>query len=218
MSDYDIWELSEILSSLPVLDQKEILSSWALTINNDPTLQAHAHSVLKPLGAKRNKKRDFDAEVGAITNHIKSKGYITWAQAKAMFGLKKAQSFLRIMNKVPNAKRSKTLHIEGGRNWYHDEDIDPSKWIASHDEGPISLELDPEPTAQTLLQMALNSNERSFSAHKILAKEKSKFKLPDKFNPLRYKEWADRYLTPLMVAHGFNPNANRRVYKKQQEK
>ena len=212
MTDYDVWELIELVRSMPLLDKKEFMSGVIPDWNGELDLQSHAHNLLKPLGAKRNKKRDFDTEVEVITKHIKSKGYITWAQAKSMFGLKKAQSFLRIMNKVPKTKRSKTLHIEGGRNWYHDEDIDPSKWIASHDEGPISLELDPEPAAQTLLQMALNSGKPSFNVHKALS-DKSKFKTPDQFNQ-RYREWATRHITPVMAPHGFKPNGSFRVYKK----
>lgn len=214
MTDYDVWELIELVRSMPLLDKKEFMSGVIPDWNGELDLQSHAHNLLKPLGAKRNKKRTFDKEVEIATKHIKSKGYLTWAQAKTVFELKKAQDYLRIMRRVPKAKRSKTLHIEGGRNWYHDEDIDPSKWIASHDEGPINLKLDPADAAQALVNMAIDSEENLFSAHKILTKEKSKFKLPDKFNQ-GYKEWADRYLTPLMAAHGFNPNPNRRVYKKQ---
>ena len=213
MSDYDLWGLIEMSRSLPRLDRFEFLSAVMSDCNDNPEEHAHAHNKLKPLGAKRNKKRDFDTEVEAATAHIKSKGCITWAQGKTMLGIKKAQSFERIMKRVPIAKRSKTLHIEGGRNWYHDEDIDPSKWIASHDEGPISLTLDPKLAAQALVQMAINSGKPSFNAHMALS-EKSKFKLPDKFNPLRYKEWADRHLTPLMATHGFNPTPNRKLYKK----
>ena len=39
-------------------------------------------------------------------------------------------------------------------------DIDPSKWIASHDEGPINLNQDPQAVAEALSQLVFTTTFR----------------------------------------------------------
>ena len=214
MEDIGVDEITKMVLSATVLDQKEIMSALFIHWNSTPVLQAHAHNILKSPDAKRNPKRNLKEIAGMICKHLKDNGCITWKWAKELYTLRDASQFKKIMNYVPNKIHSTARHIDGGSNWYYHEDWDPVLWISPHDKGRIDIIQHPVDAGDALLQMAINSNERSFSAHRILTKEKSKFKLPDKFTPLRYKEWADRHLTPLMATHGFNPNTNRRVYKK----
>jgi hypothetical protein len=208
-------EIKEMVLSATILDQKEIMSALFTHWNSVPVLQAHAHNLLKSPDSKRNPKRNLKEIAGRISRQLRENGCITWKWAKEMYSLRDASQFAKIMKYVPNKIQSSAKHVDGGSNWYYHEDWDPVMWISPHDKGRIDIIQYPVDASDALLQMAINSNERSFSAHRILTKEKSKFKLPDKFTPLRYKEWADRHLTPLMATHGFNPNTNRRVYKKQ---
>lgn len=213
----DNWTVAEHVSSMTVLDFKDHLNTVFSRVNQDPELLAYAHNQIKSLEGKRNPKRDLQAIADEIAKVLDSNGYITWAQAKVMFGLKKAQTFLRIMNRIPEAIRSNKLHRNGYRNWYYHRDIDPSKWIASHDEGPINLNQDPQAVAEALSQLVFtqHSDKSRVNVEQILVKQKSMFRLPDKFTTLKFKEWAEHYLTPIMSVNGYIPNPNRKVYIKQ---
>lgn len=215
MTDYDIWEIIETVRSMPVLDQKEVMSGLFEQWNNLPALNAHAHNLIKPKDAKRSKKRNLQFIANEIRPRLESKGYITWKWANDEFNLGQANTFTRIMALIPSAVRSKKLHKEGGRNWYHLEDVDPSKWIASHEEGPIDIIAEPEKAVEAIVDLLERKlpNEKRKNVHRLIHTEKSVFRIPDKFNS-QYRDWADRYITPVMAEQGFNPNANRRVYTK----
>jgi hypothetical protein len=207
-------EIKEMVLSATILDQQEIMSALFTHWNTVPVLQAHAHNLLKSPDAKRNPKRNLKEIAGRISKQLRENGCITWKWAKEMYSLRDASQFAKIMKYVPNKIQSSAKHVDGGSNWYYHEDWDPVMWISPHDKGRIDITQYPVDASNALLQMVINSGKPLFNPHKALS-DKSKFKLPDKFNTLRYKQWADRHLTPLMATHGFNPNANRKVYTKQ---
>jgi hypothetical protein len=210
-------EITQLLLSQTVLDQKQILSGWAkASINNTPTLQSHANSVIKPPGRVRKPKVDLKAIAKKVEKHLKDYGSITYRQAKEAYSLRDATQFKNMMDHVKNKIRSTARHVDGKTNWYYHEDFDPAIWISPHDKGRIDIMLYPEEAAKALLDMALNSATRSIRPHHVMAvKEKSKFKLPDKFTLVRCKEWCDSHFTGMAGDHGFNPNSNRTLYKKQ---
>ncbi len=213
----DNWAVAEHVSSMTVLDFKDHLNTVISRVNQDPELLAYVHNQIKSLEGKRNPKRDLQAIADDITKVLDSNGYITWKQAKNSYDLDNAKQFERVMNRVPESTRCKKLHRDGGRNWYYHRDIDPSKWIASHDEGPINLNQDPQAVAEALSQLVFtqHSDKSRVNVEQILVKQKSMFRLPDKFTTLKFKEWAEHYLTPIMSANGYIPNPNRKVYIKQ---
>tara|TARA_B100000927_G_C16464354_1_gene469119 strand:+ start:1054 stop:1725 length:672 start_codon:yes stop_codon:yes gene_type:complete len=210
----DNWTVAEHVSSMTVLDFKDHLNTVISRVNQDPELLAYVHNHIKSLEGKRNPKRDLQAIADDITKVLDSNGYITWKQAKDSYDLDNAKQFERVMNRVPESTRCKKLHRDGGRNWYYHRDIDPSKWIASHDEGPIDVEQDPKEAASALLQIVLTryADEPRVNVHKILIQQKSMFRLPDKF---RMKSWAEAHFTPLMYENGYVPTPTRKVYHKQ---
>lgn len=213
----DNWTVAEHVSSMTVLDFKDHLNTVISRVNQDPELLAYVHNQIKSLERKRNPKRNLQAIADEIAKVLDSNGYITWKQAKDSYDLDNAKQFERVMNRVPEATRSNKLHRNGYRNWYYHRDIDPSKWIASHDEGPINLNQDPQAVADAVLQIVLTryGNDPAVNIQKILTKEKSMFRLPDKFNAAKFKEWAIRHIEPQMLANGYVPTQPRKVFRKQ---
>ena len=214
MERLDNWAVARHVSSMTVLDFKDHLNSYFKSIKTQNC--SHVHNQIKSL-EESNPKRDLRAIADDITKVLDSNGYITWKQAKDSYDLDNAKQFERVMKRVPESTRCKKLHRDGGRNWYYHRDIDPSKWIASHDEGPINLNQDPQAVAEALSQLVFtqHSDKSRVNVEQILVKQKSMFRLPDKFTTLKFKEWAEHYLTPIMSANGYIPNPNRKVYIKQ---
>ena len=215
MSNDDVWDTVESVRSMTIRDQQTLMSELFIHWNSNSKLHSHAHKLLKPIDGKRNPRRDFKSIGEDIESHMKRDGVITWKTANNMFSLGKAEAFTRVMKYVPDAIRSRKLHKEGGRNWYFLENENPDKWIASHDEGPIDFTANPKETAEALREIILKRHidAPKVNVHLILTKEKTVFRLPNKFNSL-YREWADRYLTPIMESVGYYANQTRKVYRK----
>ena len=218
MADYDVWDIIEAVRSMPIRDQKEVMGGLISAWNNNHELHAHAHNLLKPTGGRRRQRRNLATIASEIEPHLKKHGFITWKTANKRHSLGKAEAFARVMVHIPTATRSTKLHKEGGRNWYYLSDLDPTKWIASHEEGPIDPIDNPTEATEALLGLINRkySDLSRINTHRILTKEKAVFKLPNKFNS-QYRDWADQYLTPIMESAGYIANQTRKVYRKNKE-